>query len=210
VENPQTGSTRGNKAGVVTFAQPLKGNTTGKTPLIVVSKNGLIRDSSVQTFMVDVAGPVIDFGVVNYIKGVNVGGATSVYDEDMGGRHMLTGISKSTTEGSPSAPSLEIAALAMWRFRWTVAAGARSISVLVKQQENTANRPSMIVRTNSNVGINSDLTAVAPSGTGWVTIGPITFTSTGADVVWVELHNNCMFANYTAPSPAFFDHIVVS
>jgi hypothetical protein len=131
------------------------------------------------------------------------------------GRHMQTGVNKQTTDGSPSSPSLQLDYPgSMWRFRWVVKAGNRSISVLAKQNSTGSYRPSIIVKANSNVGINFDLSASAAAGGDWTKIGPISFNVSGSDVVWVELHNN----NYGVPNmngslasyPAYFDHIVAT
>jgi hypothetical protein len=93
----------------------------------------------------------------------------------------------------------------MWRFRWAVRVGVNNIQVNCKQEVNGSPRPSMIVKANPDVGLNSDTTASAGSSTGWVVIGPITVTATAVGPVWVELHNNYQGAWAT---PAFFDHIV--
>ncbi len=133
------------------------------------------------------------------------------------GRHMQVGVNKQTTDGSPSSPSLQLDYPGnMWRFRWTVKGGNRSISILAKQNSTGSNRPQMIIKANSNVGISSDLTVAAPDGAGWVIVGPITFTvpSGSTDVIWVELHNNNYAVKDTMAelikTPAYFDHIIAS
>jgi len=65
----------------------------------------------------------------------------------------------------------------------------------------------MVVKANSAVGLAADQTATAGASTGWVTVGPVSFTCTAAGAVWVELHNN-YFGAYA--SPCFFDHIVAT
>jgi len=144
--------------------------------------------------------------VIGYGRGIALGGPTSIYGDGTMGRHLQIGVTKNTNQGSPDAPSLELKYPGMWRFRWVVKPGSRSVSIKCKQVENLSPRPSMIVKANVNVGITTDLTSSAPSGTDWVTIGPITLTSTGTGVVWVELYNNIITQN----SSVYFDHIVVT
>jgi len=146
---------------------------------------------------------------VGFIKGISIGGPTSVDGSDsIGIRHLQTAITRSSVEGSPSSPCLELLYPGMWRFRWIVKPGQRQILVRTKQIRtfSTGSRPTMTVKANSKVGLNTNLTATASISTDWTSIGPITFTSTGTDALWVELRNNLMFTL----SPAFFDHITVT
>ncbi len=105
-------------------------------------------------------------------------------------------------EGSPSPPSLRMDALGKWTFRWLVQAEANSISALVKQADVTP-RPSMVVKANPLIGVPLDLVAVAPAGSGWVTIGPITVTPSVKGGLRVELRNNydCQFGQ----TPCYFE-----
>jgi len=93
----------------------------------------------------------------------------------------------------------------MWRFRWRVRTGARSIQVNVKQAVNISPRPSLIVKANPGIGINADVTGTAASNTGWVVIGPVNITPSSDGAVWVELWNNYDAQVYQAP--CYFDHI---
>jgi len=140
------------------------------------------------------------------LQGIYIGGTPSINGTGTFGRLLACGIAESTTTGNPTPPSLKLTQPCYWRFRWSVKGGQRSISVLSLQVTNTNQRPSMVVKSNASIGIASDITAVAPSGTGWVTIGPINFTVNAAGIVWVELHNN----NTYSYDPAYFDHIVAS
>lgn len=118
----------------------------------------------------------------------------------------VAGLSKETTEGSPSQPSLKLNRHGMFRFRWTVNAGSRGISVSVKQAANVSPRPTLVVRANPEIGVNSDVTETAGSGTGWVTIGPASISPSSRGAVWVELHNN-----YDSQGGAcYFDNIVAT
>jgi len=91
----------------------------------------------------------------------------------------------------------------VWRFRWAVAAGAHSITVKVKQAANASPRPSLVVRTNPDIGVNDDVVVAAGMGAGWVTIGPASITATSDGAVWVELRNNLDAP--IASAPCYFD-----
>ena len=109
------------------------------------------------------------------------------------------------TDGFPTPPSLRLDSLGKWRFRWGFSAGTRTISVSVKQVVNQSPRPSMIIKNNPSIGVASDVVTVAPSGAGWVTIGPTTITPTVTGAVWVELWNN--LDSQFAATPCFWDNI---
>lgn len=142
---------------------------------------------------------------INALKGLSIGPG-SMFGDSPFSSNWQVGVSKNTTDGNPSAPCLSLATPGRWRFRWTVQTGTRTISILAKQNSTGSYRPSVIVKTNSNIGLNNDISGSAPAGAGWVTIGPISFVSTGTDVLWVELWNNVR----TQTSPALFDHIVTT
>jgi len=116
------------------------------------------------------------------------------------------GAGRSNTEGNPATPSLQLRYPSVFKFRWAVRAGTRSIQVNVKQAINTSPRPQLIVRANPAIGVASDQSATAGSGTGWIVVGPVTVSPTTAGVLHVEL-----VSNSTSESEAgcFFDHIVV-
>jgi hypothetical protein len=121
------------------------------------------------------------------------------------GRNLSVGVSKEVAEGNPGTPCLVLKYPGMWRFRWAVTAGARTIRVDCKQAYNAADYPSIIVKA-SSFGPSSDVTATSGGGTGWVTIGPASFTATGTGVVWVELWNNLKRND----APCYFDHIITT
>lgn len=145
--------------------------------------------------------------VVGHARGINMGGPTGRFGDVTFGEHMHYGVIKSTTEGSPATPSLALTQAGNWRFRWVVRTGTRTISINVKQASNQTSRPSMVIKSNTSIGIDNDVSGSAPAGTDWVTIGPLTVIPTGTDVVWVELYNN---STLIANDPAYFDHIVVT
>lgn len=126
-------------------------------------------------------------------------------------RLMQSGVVKNTTEGSPASPCLELSRYGLFRFRWAVSPGVRTLSVSVKQPSNRLNYPTMTLLANSSVGLGADVVGTSPGGTGWVTIGPLSFTASAFGVVTVEFRNNCDRA--TLPyqgtyAPCYFDHLV--
>lgn len=151
--------------------------------------------------------PPTTSSISNYLQGVSIGGPTSMKGDDSYIRHLQYGITKSISEGNPSTPSLQLIQVSMWKFRWVVKPGFRRVSVRVKQAYvYSGQRPTMTIKANSTVGLSADVVATASESTDWVTIGPVSFTATGTDVVFVELRNNLLIEGY----PAYFDHIVVT
>lgn len=151
---------------------------------------------------------------VGFLQGLAFGAPTTIDGGGSFGRHMQVGVNRENNDGTPAAPSLRLDYPGMWRFRWVVKNGNRSISVSARQNSTGSFRPSMIVRKNPGIQIFNDISASAPDGAGWVNMGPITFTASGSDVVWVELHNNnhgvMNMEGVLLSQPAFFDHIVGS
>lgn len=148
-----------------------------------------------------------------YLQGISVGGPTTTWGGN--GYEILNlnpAITRSYVEGNPSTPCLTILYPSMWRFRWVVKPGQRRISVRVKQTKHHTGsyayetHPTMIIKSNPNVGLNVDLSATSSATPDWTLLGPIVFTATGMDAVWVELHNNAVLDD----SPAYFDHIAIS
>lgn len=181
-----------------------------------VKYNRLADSSSIVSTFIRNRGSS-EAGQTSAQKGLGFASPTSYLSDGSFGRHMQTGVNKETTLGSPTSPSLRLDYNGFWRFRWVVKGGNRSISVLAQQNSTgSVNRPSMVIKSNSNVGINFDLSASAADGSGWITMGPITFTATSGsqDTVWVELHNNNLnqpnINGLILSTPAYFDHIVVS
>lgn len=144
--------------------------------------------------------------VVNFLQGINLGGPIDLYGSGSFGRYLQLGIQKNNTEGNPLVPSLEISYYGMWRFRWVIKAGSRTISINAKCPSTSTPRPSINIKANPSIGIPGDINTYAPSGTDWVTIGPVSINPTTAGVVWVELWNNVITDN---TSPVYFDHITV-
>lgn len=118
------------------------------------------------------------------------------------GQYYVLG-AKDTSEGNPSQPSLRLDKKGKWRFRWVVASGTRTISIDVKQAVNVDPRPTLVVKANPSIGVNSDVTGTAGSSTGWVTIGPVTAEPTSDGVLWVELRVNLDYQY----GPCYWDNI---
>lgn len=96
------------------------------------------------------------------------------------------GISKSTTDGNPT-PSMLMQYPTKIQFRWAVPASVSSVQVDVKQSCNVSPRPTLTIKANPDIGVNSDVVGTAASGTGWVTIGPISATPSSRGVLIIEL-----------------------
>ena len=147
--------------------------------------------------------------VVGGLQGISLGGVSDYLGNSFT-RHLQTGVREETVDGDPATPCLALDYPGFWRFRWgvTTALGTRTITIFAKQVSNvTGFRPSMVVKANPSIGVNSDVTGTAGAGTGWTTIGPLTVTPSGNGVLWVELHNN---DTSTFQSTAYFDHIVTT
>ncbi len=100
---------------------------------------------------------------------------------------LLVGAGRDDSEGTQSAPSLHLPRGGSLRLRIAVDAGNRSVSVKAKQPDAALARPTLRVLPNAEVGVQTELLAVAPVGAGWVKIGPITFTATTKGGVEVQL-----------------------
>lgn len=91
-------------------------------------------------------------------------------------------------DGHPLPPSLKMVRAGAYKFKWPVAAGARTISIDIKCTVNVAGfRPYMVLKANPGIGVNEDIRATAASGSGWNTIGPLTVTPNLAGVLEVEI-----------------------
>jgi hypothetical protein len=145
--------------------------------------------------------------VVGALEGISLGGVSS-YLGDSFTRHLQSGVREEFVQGNPTAPCLALDYPGFWRFRWGVTTGARTIQIYMMQVSNvTGFRPSMVVKANPAISINSDVITAAGSSTGWITVGPVTINPSGSGVLWVELHNN---DTSTFQSTAYFDHIVTT
>jgi hypothetical protein len=96
------------------------------------------------------------------------------------------------TEGNLQPPSFRLEGPGrVFLTRWPVSPGNRTVSIDVKYTPNEAPRPRLIVRANPEVGVVADVTGEAPSGTGWVTIGPLTVavSQAGALEIFLEVQH---------------------
>jgi len=148
----------------------------------------------------------ISSSISSWNQGVSIGGPTSIRGDDSYVRSLQFGVTKSLAEGNPATPVLQLTQVSMWKFRWVVKPGQRRISVRTKQIRYYPGwRPTMTIKANPNVGLNSDAVITANDNVDWVIMQHV-FTATGTDVVFVELRNNLFIDGY----PAYFDHIVVT
>jgi len=179
---------KANKAGPAFHFAPRKGNTAGP-------------------FFQSVFGRSFysGLGVIGAMRTINLDGLGADLSDGNFGRHLQIGANRDNVEGSPGSPSLRLDIPGFWRFRWAVSVGTHTIQVDTKQVINASPRPTLVIIANPDVGLMANVTATAPSGTGWVTIGPASFNATAVGAVWVELHNNYVALFNT---PAYFDHIV--
>jgi len=143
---------------------------------------------------------------IGALQGICLGGVSSINGHSMT-RHLQVGVTQSYDDGFLSAPCLCLTQPGFWRFRWSVKNGPRAVYVWAKNDSTGSKyRPSMVVKSNPQVGLMSDISACAEDGAGWKQIGPINFIANGNGVVWVELHNN----QVTAPSASYFDRIITT
>lgn len=99
--------------------------------------------------------------------------------------------------GNPG-PSLKVR-WSRYPFRLAVRAGARRVTVDVRQPVATAVRPKLVVKANPAIGLNADVTATAGTGTDWQTLeAAFTATANGGVKVWLvneDFMNPCWFDN---------------
>lgn len=106
----------------------------------------------------------------------------------LNGQLYLTNLRRNNVEGDPSSPSMEFFGPMRKSFLWAVDAGSRTFSIKVKYTPDIAlQRPYVIIKSNTDIGVASDVVEMAASGSGWVTIGPMAITPTFNGVVEVVL-----------------------
>lgn len=143
--------------------------------------------------------------IIGAIKGICLDCMTGPTFSTLG-QHLNFAVTKSVSQGTPSAPSLAIAGPTLWQFRWQIRVGTQTIRCAVLQASNTTPRPTMTIKANPDVGLNADVVGTAPGGTTWVTIGPLSVTASAVGVVLVQLSNNKVDSYDTA----YFDLIVAT
>lgn len=136
-------------------------------------------------------------------RGTGFGAAALAQIVACGTECLVGRAARNNVEGYAAGPSLDIPSNGAFRFRWSVETGARTISVYVKHPSNLSPRPTLTVKANAGIGIAADASATAPSGTGWVQIGPLAINPTSDGAVWVELANNVD----GMMDHCYFDHI---
>ena len=103
--------------------------------------------------------------------------------------NLLVGISRLDTDGNPAAPCLYFDRQQQFPVCWPVVAGVtNSFSVRVKQPIAGTLRPRIFVKANPAIGINSEVEAVAPAGSGWNTV-TLSVIPSSAGVLYLRLDN---------------------
>lgn len=92
---------------------------------------------------------------------------------------------KYTDDGSPLQPSLRMTKAGMFAFRWPVSAGTRTLQVSVKNALGVTPYPTLTIKANTEIGVNTDVVGTAIAGTGWQTIGPLTVSPSADGVLLV-------------------------
>ena len=182
---------------------------TSAAGIIIFGNTPMIGGNTATVGWTNTSKSLNDIGASSYLRGINLGGLVCINGCGGSGIPLMYEVTQSMVEGSPSPPSIMFSHANMWRFKWSVAAGARNISIKCKQVCNESPRPSVTVESNVGIGVMSDVSATAASGVDWVTIGPISITPTSAGAVWVKMYNN-LNNNSITNTPAYFDHIVVT
>ena len=104
--------------------------------------------------------------------------------------------SQNTSDGSPSQPCLEFKdANGLFRFRWAVKSGSRTLSIKVANITGLTPYPTVTIRANVAIGVNADVVGTAIAGTGWQTIGPLSVSPSSDGVLIVELYSGGFNAN---------------
>lgn len=119
--------------------------------------------------------------------------------QDAPAEMLALGAGRDDDEGE-SSPSLYFKHGGRIRLRLAVKAGARIVSIRCKQPDASLPRASARVIANPAIGLTADVSAEAPAGGGWVTVGPFSFTATQDGGVFLELvapfvgyHGECWF-----------------
>lgn len=126
------------------------------------------------------------------------------------GERLAMGLTESLTEGNPAAPSMRLDRPHRRRFLWPVASGARTISVDVKYtvDPGVGSRPKLVIRANTDIGVNSDIVTEASSAVNsWQTIGPVSVSPSSQGVLEIELRWDSALENAQV---AYWDNVVVT
>ncbi len=81
-------------------------------------------------------------------------------------------------EGDPDSHCLHVLLGGAFRFRIPIDEGTRRVKIRCKDESTKLQRPELIIHENAEIGLLQELRVGAQVGSGWVTIGPITFTAT--------------------------------
>ncbi len=143
-----------------------------RAPLFQASGQAVWHDDRLASTRVALRAPAFIFRGASVLVGV---------------QDRLWGGGRDETEGNPASPSLRVAGGGVFRFRIPIDSGQRSVSVKCKETSALAPRPVLRICENGEVGLLAAVEAVAPAGSGWVTVGPATFTATAKGGVVIEL-----------------------
>ena len=145
------------------------------------------------------------FAALSAVFSVQVGGAGG--GQSGSPAKMGFGVFEDLSDGNPSSPSMGMWFPTSFSFRWVVLPGTHTIQANVKQDIDIGPRPTMVVKANSSIGVNSDVTATAPLNSGWCVVGPATITATAQGVLIVELISNTTSVD---ADPCLWGQIVVT
>lgn len=127
---------------------------------------------------------------------------------NLGGIFTVTfGAQRNNSEGDPAAPCLALPYPASFRFRLVLQPGNWVVGIYCKQAINLSPRPTLTVRKNTDIGVNSDVVATAPSGTSWVTLATASFNVTTLGATYCDLSSNTTAEN---AAPCFWDHLTLT
>jgi hypothetical protein len=117
------------------------------------------------------------------------------------------GAYRENSDGSPAVPCLGLKYPGTYSFAWGVEAGTRMLAVNVKQAGSFSSPPTMTIKANTALGLNSDVVGTAARSASWVTIGPVTAVAGSNGVFIVQLVSNATAEN---AAPCLWDHIVTT
>lgn len=180
---------------------------SGRVKSVVFGNNVLLGTGRATSGWTNTSQSIKQWAVSSYTRGINMGGLLCVNGCSTG-IPLTYAATQSMSEGSPSTPSIVLNYASMWRFKWSVVAGTRTISIRCKQTSNQSPRPSMIIEANPTIGVPIDIETFADPGIDWTTIGPVTITPTFTGAIFIKIKNNSN--DYITDTPTYFDHIVVT
>jgi hypothetical protein len=194
------------------MSNAVNGNLSG--PVLIVGATDGNLSAAADAISANVKSRIGEQCVAGALAGISLGGPTDWLGSNTYTRNLQTGVREDFNNGYISPPCLALDYPGFWRFRWTVTAGTHTVQVYVMQPYNQTPYPSLIVKANPAIGVNSDVTGTSPGGSGWTVIGPVSVSPTSEGVLWVQLWNNMpAFGQAASGEPnctAFFSQITVT